>query len=435
MKKRIAIALSIVFLFTAACNNESNNNEEKQNKGDTPRYTFATWAVGEELSQLNEIVDELNSEAQGKYEIIVDSYPSDYYIKLATNIAANNSPDFYWLTQELISKYADLGSIAEITDLLENSSKIPASDFYPGVIDTAEYEDKYYGVPWIANPLIVYYNQDLFDEVNVDYPAQDSTWTWDDFIETAKKLTIEQEDSLGNTYQQYGYIVDGWPNIETFIWAGGGDIIAEDGETIVLDANESIEGLDILHEILSSGITPPYQEVGSLGSNNVWFEEQRVAMFMGGIQDNFEEKLNKLPEEERFNIGYAPMPKCADGTQSAFNWTASTVIDKSLEGDEKVFSAVEDLSLKIFDWKVAPPIKDTVEKVSKIDPYKDEALETIEISLNNARSANYIPEWNEINDMLWLRLYNPMLLDPNGFDYESEAKVIAEESRAIIDER
>lgn len=420
-----ALVLLAVILFVAGC---AGAKQEKST------YTFATWAAGEELKEFSVIIDKVNREANGQYRVEVLSIPSDYYVKLATYIAAKKTPDFFWLTQELISKYAELGAIADITEMFKESQVLTPAQYYPGVLRSATYQGRYYGLPWIANPLIVYYNKDLFDAAGVPYPPAAGGWTWDEFIETAKALTRTVRDKNGNPYQQYGYIVDGWPNIETFIWAGGGDIIADNGVDVLLDSQATLQGLGILQKILKAGITPPYREVGSLGSNNVWFEKQRVAMFMGGIQDNFEVKVSRLPKEEQFRIGYAPMPVGLDGKAHAFNWTASTVLSSKLAKSKKAYDVMEKITLEFFKWKIASPLAGEVDRILEIAPMKAPALATIQICLNNARSANYVPEWNEINHLLWLKLYNAMLNDPD-FDYESEVKAIAAEARRLIANR
>jgi multiple sugar transport system substrate-binding protein len=402
----------------SACNN---------NDLDDNHFVFATWAAGTELAEFNEIVDQVNTEANGEYVIETLSIPSDYNIKLSSKIAANNSPDFFWLTQELISKYAQLGAVADITEFFNSSENLTPEDYYSGVIKTAYYEDSYWGLPWIANPMMVYYNKDLFDEAGVAYPTTTDDWTWEEFIEIARQFS-DLETSDGQDV--FGYIVDGWPNIETFIWSGGGDIISDEGE-ILLDSDESLAGLDNLHTILSENLTPGFADIASLGSNNVWFEKQRVAMYMGGIQDNFEFKIDAMDASEQFELGYAPMPVTADGTAWSFDWTASTMLSINNQDNALAYKALEDMTMAFFEWKIAPPIQDSIDNVSSIDPLKVDALETIEYTLNNARSANYTPDWADINDMLWYDLYVYMLND-SSFDYRTVMKEIADEARDIV---
>ncbi len=424
MKKfRFLLLLCILVMAIAGCSKSDNKDKNK--------FVFATWAAGTELDEFKQIVERVNNNANGEYTIEILSIPSDYYVKLSTMIAAKNSPDFFWMTQELISKYATLGSISDLTEQFNASDKLKPNDYYEGVLASATYKDKYFGLPWIANPIMVYYNKTLFDKLNIKTPQPTDTWTWSEFIDIARQfsgLTNEKGENL------YGYIVDGWPNIETFIWAGGGDIIADDGTTILLDSKETIKGLSYLNTIIKEGLTPKYAEIASLGSNNVWFEKQRVAMYMGGLQDNFEEKISKLDKNAQFEIGYAPLPVCDDGKSWSFDWTASTVMAKSLEGNELAYRALTDLTLEFFSWKVAPPVKSSLDSIVKIAPLKANAMNTIEYTLNNARSAHYVPEWSDINDKLWYNLYVQMLNDAN-FDYESKAKELAEYSRKLISER
>ena len=226
-------------------------------------------------------------------------------------------------------------------------------------------------------------------------------------------------------------------NIETFIWAGGGDIIAEDYETIVLDSEASLAGLGLLQEILSKGLTPSFSEVRSLGGNNVWFERSRAAMFMGGVQDDFEVKMQAMSGADAFEIGYAPLPRNLDGSRSSFNWTASTVLHSSHQDNPLAYKALEMLTLAIFDWKIAPPIQGSVQNIATINPSKVNAIETIEYTLTFARSGHYIPEWDGIsgiNHRLWYDLYFELIQNPN-FDYVSAVQDIAAFSRRLIEQR
>ena len=47
--------------------------------------------------------------------------------------------------------------------------------------------DVLYGLPWIAQPVVVYYNKDCSMPPVLAYPTAD--WTWDDFIDDGEALT------------------------------------------------------------------------------------------------------------------------------------------------------------------------------------------------------------------------------------------------------
>lgn len=425
MKRSIFLCtlLLLVLSMLSGCSKEANSKDKNT-------FTFATWAAGTELEEFQAVIDKVNEEASGEYKINVLSIPSDYYVKISTKIAAKNSPDFFWLTQELISKYADMGALADITEQFKHSESLTTDMYYEGVLASAEYNGSYWGLPWIANPIIVYYNKTMFDTLGIECPSATDDWTWEEFIDICRQ--ISGKEYRGNPV--YGTIIDGWPNIETFIWAGGGDIIANDGETIILATEDAKKGISYLQTIVGEGLSPRYAEVASLGDNNVWFEKQRVAMYFGGIQDNFETKVEKMEESEQFEIGYAPMPVSDDGSPWSFNWTASTVMAKSLEGNELAYKALEAVTKAFFQWKIAPPVKDSLKTVLEINPRKKAAMETIAYTMDYARSANYIPEWSDINDKLWYNLYVSLLND-SSFDYMSQMDEIQAYSQDLISKR
>jgi hypothetical protein len=61
-------------------------------------------------------------------------------------------------------------------------------------------------------------------------------------------------------------------------------------------------------------------------------------------------------------------------------------------------------------------------------------METIAYIMDYARSANYIPEWSDINDKLWYNLYVSLLNDAS-FDYGSQMDEIQAYSQNLISKR
>ncbi|VEU82425.1 extracellular solute-binding protein [Acholeplasma hippikon] len=403
MKKLMALILvffgSIVLI---SCQNSKPSNE----------FTIATWAAGTELAEFNAIVKQVNEEAEGKYVIKVQSIPSDYYIKLSTQIAARKAPEFFWLTQELIAKYAHLGAITDLTPYLDKSENLTVDDYYEGVIKSAYFKEKYWGLPWIANPFIVYYNKTMFEALEVTPPSATDDWTWDDFIAVSRQIAGKQYRNKS----VFATVIEGNPNIETFIWSGGGDILADDGKTVILDSVGTKRGVGNLVTLFRENLIPRYNSISY--ARNVYFERQEVAMYMGGIQDDFERKISLMPENDKFELGYAPIPSDPTGQSNPFDWTASTVMSQSVKDKDLAYEALEALTLAFFRWKIAPPIKGTIENIPLIAPDKEAALPTIQHALEHARSAKYTEVWTEISDLyLWRGLYLPILQNPD-VDYE-----------------
>lgn len=60
-------------------------------------------------------------------------------------------------------------------------------------------QGEFYGLPFKMEAWCVYYNKDLFDRYGVPYPS--GPWTWDEYVETAKKLTHPEDGVYGSFMQ------------------------------------------------------------------------------------------------------------------------------------------------------------------------------------------------------------------------------------------
>lgn len=100
-------------------------------------------------------------------------------------------------------------------------------DWYPGLRRAIYHGNVLPALPLeIMTPLIAY-NREIFDRAGLPYPTD--SWTWDDMVEIAKKLTLR--DAQGEI-TQYGFgigvDVEWW---EPFVMRNGGSYVAPDGST------------------------------------------------------------------------------------------------------------------------------------------------------------------------------------------------------------
>ena len=65
--------------------------------------------------------------------------------------------------------------------------------------------------------LLMYNNKDMFDAAGVDYPPvnAENSWSWDEFVETAKLLTLDAKGNNAasssfdpNSIVQYGCMIE-----------------------------------------------------------------------------------------------------------------------------------------------------------------------------------------------------------------------------------
>lgn len=416
---------------SASTGKETGNKTTKEISKEAVEIRFALWAGGKELDEFQSIADEVNQEAEGEYKIIVESIPDNYTQKLSTQFAGGNAADLIWLSQDNIYAFAELGALYDISELNSNSTTeiLKENNFFDNIVKTAKYDDKLYGLPWIANPVITYFNTSLFEEYDVELPKADENgvlgaagdWTWDDFIELAKQFPN------GEGSDDYGWITGGWPPIEMYLWAEGGDILNEDYESVI-NSPGSVRGLTLAKKIMTSGISPDVSTVWDQGFSET-FLNGKVAMIMAGAADDFElREMNGFTKED---LAYGLVPSGFDGKHHSFNWTASTVMNADTKNPEMAYKAMEAMTLKFFEWKVTPPIKNGIDLIDDmLEGTKVDAKPTIVAALEDTRGGNYHTSYGEIN--VWGNLFEPLLLDTANFEPEEVAKELDEEINKIL---
>lgn len=368
-------------------------------------FTLTTWAGEGESAELQEFVlDKINAN-QDEFEIVHQPAPADYYTKLQTALASDTAADFMWLSQEYIAGYASRGALLDLTDLLTDvdSPAADASRYFTDVIKTAQYEGKLYGLPWIAQPVLLYYNPALFDAAGIDYP--DDTWDWDKFASTAQELTKDD---------QYGFSANGWPPIHMFMWQAGGEVIADDLSSSPIDTPEAIAGAEFYKSLIYNPACCPTEETIAEQGFSEMFKAGKVAMFMGGASDTFEDADGNV-----LDIGASVVPM-GPASRTTFAWTAATVVNAKVENPELASKALAALTEGIFSWKLVAPHQDfATEDVIKAgipDKWKSQKepqIDAILAATEDMRSFNIIPRHQEWDDLFW-REFQDLLFHDQG---------------------
>ncbi len=210
----------------------------------------------------------------------------DYVTKVLGQFNAGAAADVYGTAIETFQAFSSRGLWLGLNDFVAANSGF--SDFAPSLFEQGSYKGEINYVPIGWNNIMINYNRDLFDKAGVAYPANGS-WTWDEFREVAKKLTIK--DGSGNV-TQFGYEV---PNqnffIQPWFFSNGTGVLTDDWSASNMLDPKVAESLQFLYDLIHvDGVSPI---PGKDTMDNQFFAGQ-VAMISRGHWIIENAKVNKL---------------------------------------------------------------------------------------------------------------------------------------------
>ncbi|MDR0299095.1 MAG: sugar ABC transporter substrate-binding protein [Streptococcaceae bacterium] len=409
--------MATVALLSACSSSKSSSTSGKV------EIKIATWAGADEAKQFDKILATLNSKSKD-YKITQTVIPgSDYYTKIQTMIAGQKAPDLMWLSQEYIPAYASKGALVDLTSDLKAQKTVNMSDYFSASLDTAKYSGKTYGLPWISQPYVIYYNKTDFDKASISKPSL--TWTWTDFEKAATTLT---------TNGIYGYANDGTLPLAVPVWGEGGDIWSSSGKAAI-NSSEAEKGLQQLSDISTQDkMTMPYAQASASGATQA-FVQGKVDMIVGGANDDIEKQVKAAGG--KFEVGMAVMP-AGTKKQVTFSYVASTVVSSQTKNKAIAEEAMEDVTNAMFDWKVPAPVKSAQNKLATINPDKSYATDVIQKSMEIARGFNNLPQSADLNNSLWNKLWLPVISNNNGkgsLDIKASAESTQKEFENILSKK
>jgi len=120
---------------------------------------------------------------------------SEFSNKVATDVAAGHTPDLINIAIEGTRLVVKKGLIVPLDEYIANdpAGKELIADVAPALIDAFKVDGKIWQIPHSWNNMLIYYNTQMFKDAKIDPPKD--TWTWDDFLATAKKLTTGSGDN------------------------------------------------------------------------------------------------------------------------------------------------------------------------------------------------------------------------------------------------
>ncbi|HEU4324781.1 MAG TPA: sugar ABC transporter substrate-binding protein [Roseiflexaceae bacterium] len=249
---------------------------------------------------------------------------TDYPTKLKTMLAGGTPPDVFWANNML--DYVARKVALDITERVKQDAVIGTANYFlePQESERTTWNGQWYGIGscWVAPHL--YYNVEMLEKAGVTPPSSSAAnaWTWDEFLEYARRLTLDASGKHPgdpgfdlNNVTQWGISWPTWSLLrDVLVFSNGGDAFTKEhtvklGEPAAVEAIQALADLAVKHHV-----APQAAATEQLGMNSQqMLASGKLAMLADGswaLQD-----IAKLGF--KYGCGVLPKLKIATTTGTA----------------------------------------------------------------------------------------------------------------------
>jgi multiple sugar transport system substrate-binding protein len=286
-----------------------------------------------------------------------------------------------------------LSSVAgqHLLEPLDDVAKtVDVKDYAPGPWKASQFKGVQYAMPDRSASIAAFYNKTVFDKAGVEYPT--SSWTFDDLLKTAQKLT----DPATNTYG-LGLSADlsdpqnAMDLLATSIWGHGGDFMNKAQTKATLSTKQSIAGLTYWSQLYTKYKVAPPGTPGFATTRDLLplFEANQIGIFIGG--SNNLPTLDALPSVKYGTIVVPSKANISGG------YTMGVPVGSKNPDAAKVF----------IKWFAQPKIMGTLMNRTparlsalKIAPWNAEEYTVFNEALKDARSLPSVANWSQMQTII-----------------------------------
>lgn len=304
----------------------------------TLRY-FMWDAAFEETEQ--QMVDICKAELGINVEMEAISPTSDYWINMQALAAADDLPDVFFMSSGFIDEWIADDLLLNIQEYVDRDIMPDADNYFTNIFDVARAPDKttgdMYAFPFAFVETVLFYNQDAFDAAGLEYPSEDG-WTWDEFLEAAKALTLDNDDD--GLIDQYGFWFYGrYAHIESWVYNNGGSFL-DDTRTEFAPDDNAVEALEFLISLVQEhGVAPERSEMEGIRQQDI-FPLGLAAMWVDGGWNIDNNRTQLEGNDLRWAIAPVPQGPSAE-SPAAYGWPDFMAIAKNTEHPEESWAFIE----------------------------------------------------------------------------------------------
>jgi len=234
-------------------------------------FTFS--AAPDHLEDLDAIVQAFQDENPNVTVEVQTASFDEYFTQLSTQIAGGTAPDTFEINYENFVAYAEAGSLLDLSTLADADPDFDAERYYPRAYEVFQRDGTLFGLPATFSDVILFYNKDLFDAAELDYPTAD--WTWEDERAAAEALT-DTEAGVWGDFQPIQFF-----EFYKVLAQNGGSFFSEDGSEATFNSPEGVEAAEWLIDKVGT-VMPAEADMGGQDDASL-FKSGNLAMWHNGI--------------------------------------------------------------------------------------------------------------------------------------------------------
>lgn len=183
-------------LVLAGC---SGSDDGGGGKG-SAQVRFSSYGDATKLDLRGGVLKDFSESNEDGITVLFEGTPSaDYWDKLATQVAGNNTPDVVNIDAARVAAYGGRGVLEPLDDYADI---IDMSTLDENLLKQGQLDGKQYGVPIAMSMMGWGYNQTVLDELGLEIPGED--WTWDSYAAFADEIAKASDGAIAGSEDASG---------------------------------------------------------------------------------------------------------------------------------------------------------------------------------------------------------------------------------------
>ena len=288
LKTTAVLLLFVLIAVVVRFNRENRPQERKSAEQQDAIHVLAPYEIRLHQQILNEIASEY-SNVSGHKKVTFEFVSEEDYKKVTClRMDQGKTPDLMICTNQMMPSIIEMGTFQDISQYVTVEKK--NSIRYQSMWNSTRMNGRYYGLPFLCDPYMLFYNKDIFEKEKLAPPA-----TWDALLDTSRKV---------QQFSSYGF---GFPGEQP-------DELSLFYACLLYSMGGSYQNINKTAGIRSFQIIRTLQERKNISRNTVnWSKKDLADVFASGQLEMMANSLSSLSEVRskgtKFRVGITYLPK------------------------------------------------------------------------------------------------------------------------------